>query len=47
MISSISSLDELMLFVNGYVVVDEEAELKALDEESKALLYPMIRKILF
>ena len=47
MISSISSLDDLMLYVKGYVKVTEEAELKALDEESKALLYPMIRKNLF
>ena len=45
-ISSIRSFDDLMLYVKGYVKVSEDAELKELDEASRELVYPIIKKCL-
>lgn len=46
-VSSIRSFDDLMFYVNGYVKVSEDAELKELDEASRELVYPIIKNVFF
>ena len=36
-----------MFYVNGYVKVSEDAELKELDEASRELVYPIIKNVFF
>ena len=46
-VSSIRSFDDLMFYVNGYVKVSEDAELKELDEVSREFVYPIIKNVFF